>query len=424
MRFEVFLARKLSLRNDISQKNTQKKQIAPGIKIAVSGIALSYIIMLLSIAVVTGFKDEIRTKVTGFEQQITIGQAQNYGEYKINEGVVLNDSMISLIKSIVPDASVSLSMVQPAMLKTENNFEGIIFKGLQHNSNEFNFISEHIIDGDINNFNKTGSENPILLSRTTANSLELSTGNDITAHFFINDKILSRKMKISGIYDTHFGDYDKIYAFTELDILQHLNKVDSLTGTSVQINGIMTDEIDDVTDKLRISLFENAMKQPDGKSYHVENVNMSGAIYFNWLSLLDTNVVVILILMGCVSCFTLISSLFIIILQKVSTIGLLKSLGATNMQIRKIFILMSARILAFGLILGNIIGLGILFLQSSKKIIPLNPEAYYLNYVPVQIEPSTILILNMAVIIISVLLLTIPSQIISRLSPVETMRYD
>jgi len=160
------------------------------------------------------------------------------------------------------------------------------------------------------------------------------------------------------------------------------------------------------------------------ESYRIDNVNTTGAIYFNWLQLLDTNIIVILSLMGCVAGFTLISSLFIIILQRVRTIGLLKALGATDGQIRRVFILMACRIVGAGLISGDIAGIGFILVQRAFHLIPLNPEAYYLNYVPVAGNWGVILLINLATALLSVALLLIPSHLIARISPAETMRYE
>lgn len=424
MGIELFIARKLSLRGNFAKGRAIKSHTAPGVKIAVTGIALSYVIMLLSLAVVKGFKKEIINKVTGFEQQITITQAKDYGEYAVNEGVALDEPLLRIISETAPEAKISLSMVQPAMLKTDDNFEGLILKSLANDETNGNFIINSLIAGEGENIIDQNEENHIIISAHTANALNLNVGDNVFTHFFINENVQTRKLRVSGIYDTHFGDYDKLFAFTSLRMLQKLNRIDSLTGTEIDINGLNPSELDDITDILRTRLFEEGIKEPDGRFFHVQNVNMTGAMYFSWLALLDTNVIVILILMGCVSAFTLISSLFIVILQKVRTIGLLKALGTTNSQIRKIFILLTIKILAIGLLAGNIIGLGLLFLQQKEKIIHLDPEAYYLNYVPVEINLLTVILLNVTIIIISFLVLTIPSQIISKLSPAETMRYD
>lgn len=426
MKLEVFLARRLSLKDSDgrSDRDRGRHVSAPGVKIAVAGIALSYVVMLLSVAVVTGFKSEIRSKVTGFEQQITISQAEDYGEERVNEGVRLDDDMKRIIAEVAPGATTGLTLVQPAMLKTENDFEGVIFKGLGASESDSRFIGGHIVEGMMPDIGGESEDNPIVLSRTQARALGLGEGDYVNGYFFIGERVLTRKLRVAGVYDTHFGDYDKIYVFAPLNMLQRLNRVDSLTGTTIEINGLRDRDIDMVTDSLRYALFEHGLKEATGRYYHVNNVNNTGAIYFSWLELLDMNVIVILILMGCVSGFTLVSSLFIIILQRISTIGLLKALGASNGQIRRIFVLTATKIVVKGLVWGNVIGLGILLIQSYWRVIPLDPESYYLNFVPVRLDWLVVAVLNVCVIAFSLALLIIPSQMISRLAPGRVMRYE
>lgn len=423
MRIEIELARRLSLKQPSG--DSRRRRLAPGVVIAIAGIGLSLMVMILAVSIVTGFKTEIRQKVTGFEQEITISQAEGFGPERINRGVRLTDSIAAVIYSAAPGSRASLRLRQPAVLKTESDFEGIVMEGITDGSDVYRFIAAQTEPGDtMPPFTAGQDGNPIVISRTTASALGLSTGDAVSAHFFIDGNLLTRKMRVAAVYDTHFGEYDKLMAFCPIDITQRLNRVDSLTATAIDINGVGSDRIEEVTASLRIGLFEHLQATGAMESYRIDNVNTTGAIYFNWLQLLDTNIIVILSLMGCVAGFTLISSLFIIILQRVRTIGLLKALGATDGQIRRVFILMACRIVGAGLICGNIAGVGFILLQRAFHLIPLNPEAYYLNYVPVADNWGVILLINLATALLSVALLLIPSHLISRISPAETMRYE
>ena len=422
MRIEFDLARRLSLRQ---YSGDSRRRLAPGVVIAIAGIGLSLMVMILAVSIVTGFKTEIRQKVTGFEQEITISQAEGYGPERINSGVRLTDSIAAVISSAAPGSRASLRLRQPAVLKTDSDFEGIVMEGITDGSDAYRFIAGQTEPSDTMPPFTAGQEgNPIVISRTTASALGLSTGDAVSAHFFIDGNLLTRKMRVAAVYDTHFGEYDKLMAFCPIDITQRLNRVDSLTATAIDINGVGTARIEEVTAALRIGLFEHLQATGAMESYRTDNVNTTGAIYFNWLQLLDTNIIVILSLMGCVAGFTLISSLFIIILQRVRTIGLLKALGATDGQIRRVFILMACRIVGAGLISGDIAGIGFILVQRAFHLIPLNPEAYYLNYVPVAGNWGVILLINLATALLSVALLLIPSHLIARISPAETMRYE
>ena len=210
-----------------------------------------------------------------------------------------------------------------------------------------------------------------------------------------------------------------------MEMLQNLCNVDSLTGTSIELRGMGIDASDMSAQMISSALFEDAIRNTTNpQAYQISTIKQSCAQYLNWLSLLDTNVVVIIILMSCVASLTLISSLFILILERVNTIGLLKALGATNKQIRRIFIYMTQRLVIRGLLIGNIVAVSLIWLQSKYHIIPLDAEAYYLNYVPVELSWQNLLIVNVVGIVISVMVLILPSHVIATLSPASTLRYE
>ena len=409
MRLELAIAGRLSLK-------------APGIPVAVAGIALSVAVMLLSIAIVSGFKHQIRDKVTGFEHEISIYPGFVPSDEYVNNGIQLTDSLKEVIDEISPDAKIALEIRQPAIFKTDNDFEGIVIKGVDKSGNTF--ITNQITEGDIPDWSSEFDTYPVLISESTASALGLKIDDAVMAHFFIGDNLYTRKLNVAAIFNTHFGEYDKTYAFTPIELLQKICKVDSITGSSVSIDCTGKD-IEETANNLRLRLCEI---REDDKGYYpqyrIETINTTGAMYFNWLELLDTNVVVILLLMGCVAGFTLVSCLFIIVLERVRMIGLLKALGATDGMIRRIFIYMACRLVSRGLIIGNLFALALLFAQKIWHIIPLDPEAYYLSYVPVSINWVSILALDVAVIALSFILLVLPSHIISTLSPSETMRYE
>lgn len=405
MTLGVAIARRLSLR-------------APGIPVAVAGIALSVCIMLMSIAIVSGFKLQIKEKVAGFEHQISIYPLDDYNE---GQGIALTESLRACIDSAVTSPQIELGLRQPAIFKTDSDFEGIVLKGTGAYGNPF--IASQIVAGEMPDFSGNTEDNPVVISNTTANALDLKPKDKLMAHFFIGDNLYTRRVTVAAIYDTHFNEYDKLYAFAPITMLQKLCGVDSLTGSSITIDGINPDKVEDAAENLRVELYRKHLDD-SVPACRVESVATAGALYFNWLALLDTNVAVILILMGCVAGFTLVSCLFIIVLERVRMIGMLKALGATDTLIRRIFVYMATRLVARGLITGNIVAIALLWAQHIWHIIPLDPEAYYLNYVPVHIDLTTVAILDVSVILISLILLVLPSHIISTLSPAETMRYE
>ena len=416
MKFELYIARRLRLKN-----YNGSKQNSPSISIAVIGVALAIVIMMIAIVVVLGFKHEIRDKVMGFDAQITISNS-DYTE-KDKSYITFNDTLKSIINTTIPNGQISLSIKQPGILKTDNDFMGIVFKGMGTNY-DWKFISDNLISGSIPNYNDENNQNKIIISKIISSSLKLKIGDKIYAYFFENNKIRTRRFEIAAIYETHFGEYDKLFAFSSLNTLQKLNNIDSITGNSIEIRNLPISEIENASYNLQDSLIQACYTNKLSSLHRVDTVYNTGALYFNWLDLLDTNVIVILILMSLVSGFTLISSMFIIILERVNMIGIMKSLGATNTQIRRIFIYLTERLVIKGILWGNAIALTIIFLQSKFKLIPLDPEAYYLNYVPTEINWSYILLLNIGVIIISGLILILPSHLISTISPAKTIKFE
>ena len=257
-----------------------------------------------------------------------------------------------------------------------------------------------------------------------ADALDLQVNDRILTHFLINNKVKTRKYTVTGIYNSNFSDYDRSYAFIDIHPLQQLMRLNHLTGSNIELLGITLDDVPETAETLYSELLSQSINNNSTTIRQVTTVYNNASNFFNWLELLDTNVWVILILMACVSSFTLISSLFIIMLQRVNTIGLLKALGAADRMIRNTFIFMAMKIVAKGLIIGNITGISMLLLQSYLKIIPLDAATYYLNYVPIYINWSIILILNIAVILVSWLILILPSHFVSRISPAKAINYE
>lgn len=419
MNVALYIGRRLSF------KPGDKRRKVPGVTIGVTGIALSLIVMMLSISIVTGFKHEIRAKVMGFDSQLNVYVQEGYNEGELNT-IHLTDSLMKIVRGVVGERARVTPMVrQPGILKTDSAFQGIVIKGVAPDY-DWSFIHNAIVEGAVPHYapGADSLDNTIIISSLTARQLGVKAGDKLNAHFIRDNAIASRRLRVAAVFDTHFSDYDRMYAFTPLRMLQKLNHLDSLECGALEINGVRPDRIDDYSDRLRVDLMEFAIETSPGRIYAVENVHQTGAVYFNWLSLLDTNVVVILILMTLVAGFTLISSLFILILDRVNTIGILKALGATNATIRSIFITMAERLVARGLLTGNLIGLSLLLLQHYLRIIPLDPEAYYLSYVPVDIDWVDIIALNVGVAVVSWLMLILPSHMISTLSPSQSIRYE
>lgn len=415
MNISLYIARRLGLKADSS------RQTSPGLIAGYIGVALAITIMLMSLFIVHGFKKEIKDKLLGFNAPISIHAPENDANPAFTSGIRLTDSLRNLISSTVDGAVPTISISQPAIFKTEDNFQGIVLKGID--SSKWNFFKDNLTEGDIPN--EESGDNSVVVSRNTARLLGLKVGERLTTHFLDENNIRSRKLTITGIFESHFSDFDNTYAATPIAMLQKLNHVDSITGTMIEVGPIDFDYIQLKASELNNALVADAVsrREPTGIPHTSTIVDMCGR-YFSWLDLLDTNVIVIIVLMACVSGFTLVSSLFIIILEHVNTIGLLKALGASNRQIRGIFIYMAQRLVVKGIIIGNVIAIALAFAQIKWQLIPLDPDSYYLSNVPIDFSWITIAIVDICAIIVSALVLILPSHLIAQLSPATSLRYE
>lgn len=263
----------------------------------------------------------------------------------------------------------------------------------------------------------------IAISASTASSLGLSVGDKVDACFFVNDAVKARRLRITGIYNTGFAEYDKTIAYAPISVLRSIAGVDSAHSTRI-IGVSDASHIEFNAERLQNALIDEYQHGRIESLYPVDNARHTGMLYFNWLSLLDTNVVVVFILMACVTGFTLISSMFILVLDRIPTIGLLRSLGATRSQIRHMFTYMALKAVVLGLAIGNIVGVPLLLWQEKGRVLPLDPDMYYLPYVPVEINWWWILILNLCMILAAWLILAIPSRAAANVAPASAMRAD
>ena len=415
MNFSLWFSKKLKLNAGGSGAN------ATGITIAVAGVALALAIMECTIAIVGGFKQQITDKIMGFEGQISVLPAFDYSTSQSASTLEASDTLIDFITSEMPDAKVVMKFNQPGILKTPNNFAGAYFIGYGDNY-DYTFEKGNLIDGRFPNLQESDKE--ICISSAMSERLGLAIGDKVDACFFIDNAIKSRRYEVAGIYNTGFSDYDDTIIFAPIASLQKVANADSLACTSLSLYGINQDDIETDSESLQIKLIDQYRSGKWGELYPVDNVKHTGALYFNWLNLLDTNVIVIFILMSCVAAFTLISSIFILILDHIPTIGLLKALGASNAKIRNIFNFLAMKIVGWGVLIGNVFGLGLLYMQSKFELISLNPEMYYLPYVPVAINWWWIILLNVCLICLAWCLLIIPSRSAAKISPSATLNFE
>lgn len=413
MNYPLFIARRLSL-------STSGRRKAPAVAVAVAAVALSVAVMVASVAIVLGFKEEIRDKVVGFNGHITL-----YATPVSQD----DDNILTLIPSLkeqlddipfITDYSIQAAI--PAILKTNSDFKGVYLKGLNGKLST-DFLGRNLEEGKMVDFSNPDNKQKILISRLAANQLGLKTGDKIDT-YFISDDVRVRRLEIAGIFNSHFDQYDDLMVYGSLPLVQQLGQIDSDQGTYLQIS---TDNFDNIADytldiqqRLNAALAEGHLF----KLYRTDNVLSQGSGFFSWLSLLDMNVIVVLSLMMIVGCVTLVSGMLIIIIEKKKFIGMMKALGTPTSKIRTIFVFLAIRVALWGMLIGNVIMLSFLFIQKETHFLPLDPDSYYIDFVPVVISWPAVILLNVGVLLITYLVLILPSRFVAGITPAETMRYE
>lgn len=396
---------------------------AVGTVIAVTGVALALTVMELTLGIVVGFKEEIKRKLMGFDAQISIEAPFDPYTGVQASRLAPPETLMSLIEQQLPEAESRLALRLPGILKTDTDFEGIVFTGQSPEGN-FEFERGNIVEGVWPDFSSDSCRNDIVISRATAKALGLSLGDKVYSTFIVDDAVKMRRNTIAGIFEADFGEYDRSVAYASLSALQSVAGMNAGEGNRLDIRGLDEDRIAASASALESAMM-TALSQGAIEAYYpIRTIEQSGAIYFNWLALLDTNVAVIFCLMLCVASFTLVSSLFILVLDNIPAIGILRSLGASRRLIRAIFVDLGMRIVLRGMLAGNILGLGLLLIQKYTALIPLDPNAYYLNSVPVEIRPLGFVALNIGVAVAAWLVLWLPARTAASVAPAKTINFE
>ena len=417
MNFEFFLAKRIHFSGD---KGDNRRVTPPVVRIAMAGIAIGLAVMIVSVAVITGFKKEVRNKVIGFGTHIQLTNFDNNISYE-TVPVAINDSLRHALISTEGVRHIEVFATKPGIIKTNTNFQGIVLRGM---SSDFDttFFKKHLVEGQILHIDSLKLSNNVLISRRTADMLHLNCGDSFLAYFLSNKDVRARKLHITGIYDTGFSDYDKLFVVCDIKQIRRINgwADDMASGVGIFIDNY--NDLDKITEELYFSLIDK--KDRLGNTYYVRSIKELNPMIFNWLAVLDSNVVIILILMILVSGFTMISGLLIIILERTNMIGILKTLGESNYSIRKIFLYVSFFLIVKGMCWGNIIGIAICLLQSHFKWLKLDPENYYLDSVPIEMNVFSFLLINIGSIAVSMLMMIAPSFLITKIEPAKSIRFE
>ena len=415
MNLPLFIAKKI-----YGGKNEGNQVSRPAIRIATAGVAIGLAVMLISVSVVLGFKHTIRDKVIGFGSHIQVGSfmtLQTGDFYPIQ----MDDSMLTVLKTIPGVKHVQRYAMKQGILKTDHDFLGVIFKGIGAEY-DTTFLHQNMRQGHIPRFTDNASSNKILISQSIADKLGVKANDKIYSYFIDKNGVRTRRFTIEGVYQTNLSQYDDITCFTDLYTAVKLNgwKDDQTTGAELTVKDF--NQLDDVENLVVKKV--NRTLDHYGETYSSKTIRELCPQIFSWLDLLDLNVWIILALMIAVAGVTMISGLLIIILERTVMIGILKALGARNKTIRHTFMWFAAFIIGKGMLIGNIVGLGLISLQQFTGLVKLNPQTYYVNTVPVEYNIPLFIILNVATLLICLFVLIAPSYLISHIHPAKSMRYE
>ena len=407
MNVEYFIAKRL-----FTAKEKNNRYTKPILRIAILAIALSVAVMLLSITVLTGFKNEISSKIIGFGSHITITNFTNNQSYE-SEPIELNQEFYPSITKQKGIKHIQTFATKAGIIKTEDEILGMVLKGI---SSDFDpsFFEKNLVEGQVPTYNDSLTSNKVMISKSVADILQLNLGEKLIM-YFVEKPPRVRKFEIAGIYETGFADFDDLIIMADIRHIQKLNgwENNQVGGFEILIDNF--DELDEITAKV----YEKIPYNLNAQSIKEKNPQL-----FDWLDLQDINVRVILILMLIVGGVNMVTALLILILERTRLVGILKALGATNWSVRKVFLYNTVYLILKGLFWGNIIGLGIAFLQYKFQFISLDPSIYYMSTVPIHFDLMHILMLNLGTLLVCWLILIIPSIIITKITPVKAIRFE
>lgn len=413
----------------ILNKGKENKSISsPIVKIGITGITLGVAVMIITMAVVTGFQQQIINKITTFTAHLQINDYDQNQSLEPNP-IVFNDDLLNTIKSTPNVKHIQAFATKNGILKTKNDNEGIILKGVSSDY-DWSYLKPYLVEGSTLHINKDTFSKDIFISQEIANKLHLKLNQKLLVYFMTKKKLADttfngqnyidyeprvKDFYVKGIFNTGFSDFDKNLVFVDLKQIQKLNywQPNEVAGYEVYLNDF------NLLDQSLINLNDVV-----GYNYTVASVKQLQNAIFSWLDMIDVNAIIIITLMVLVAAINMISALLILILERTNLVGILKALGLANANVRKIFLHVSLQLLLKGLLFGNVIGLGFCWLQLHFKLITLNAATYYLNYVPINIDLMHIVLINIGTIITCLLMMFLPTLILNKITPIKAIRFS
>lgn len=389
----------------------QKRTSRPAVRVALGGIVIGVMVMIVAICVVVGFKEEVQQKVAGFGSHIQVVNFDNNATYEL-QPVDLSDSLLQKLQGLAHVKKVSTFASKPGILKTDSAFQGIIFKGTDY----WDYFADNLVIGSL-----PTAANEVIISSILASQLHLTVGDQILC-YFVQENLRVRRLYVSGLYNTCMSEMDRMFVLGDIALVRQLNQWKDSQASGIEILVDDLSYLHEVADRV---YFATANRLDEaGNAFYTQTIEQLNPQIFGWLDLLDMNVIIIILLMLCVSGFSIITGLIILILESVNLIGTLKALGANNQFVRRIFIYESIMLVGKGMFLGNILGLGIVALQYFTHLIPLDAATYYVSYVPMAFPWGWLLALNVGVLLVAWIIMLAPSAIVSQISPAKVMHFE
>lgn len=417
MNINLYIARRI-----FSSKENRNQLSSRIVNIALFGIVLGLIVLILSVAIVVGYKSEVGRKVIGFSSHLQIVNLDSNQSFETSP-ISQNQPFLNDLRKIVGIRHVQIFATKPGVIRADDEMQAVVLKGIGPDF-DWSFFQENKVAGEPFEVRDTIRSNKIWVSKKIADLLKLGLGDDLTMFFIHESETVprQRKFQIAGIYQTSLEEFDRMFVLVDINHIRKLNnwKSDEVTGFEILVNDF--NRLDDQEKAVHQLLLRHT--SPDSPVLQVVSIKEKYRSIFDWLNLLDMNVWVILTLMVLVAGFNMVSGLLVIILERTQMIGILKAMGARNWSIRKVFLYFSVMLVAKALILGNILGIGICLLQQYTHFIKLDPASYYLEYVPIHLTILHVALLNVGTIVATFLMLILPSYFITRVSPEKTIRFE
>lgn len=383
----------------------------PAVRVALGGILIGVMVMIVAICVVVGFKQEIQRKVAGFGSHIQVVNFDNNATYEL-QPVEVSDSLLQKLRGLPYVKQVSTFASKPGILKTDSAFQGIIFKGTDY----WDYFAENLVSGSL-----PEEKNEVIISTVLANQLHLAVGDAILC-YFVQEDLRVRKLYVSGLYNTCMSEMDRLFVLGDIDLVRQLNHWRASQASGIEV---LVDDLRHLQEAADGVYFATANRLDEaGNAFYTQTLEQLNPQIFGWLDLLDMNVVIIIVLMLCVSGFSIITGLIILILESITLIGTLKALGAHNRFVRRIFIYEAILLVGKGMLWGNVLGLGLVAVQYFTQVIPLDASIYYVSYVPMAFPWGWLVALNIGVLLVAWVIMLAPSAIVSQISPAKVMHFE